>query len=491
MGKWLRQNSDLPWLVMILLVAVALRALNLDQQSLRMDEGMTHARMILPPTLMLQSLFIVRDQVPLYYVVTRLWTLVSGTAEFSLRFPSLFFSVLNVAALYHLGRASGRRWVGRLTALLGAISPFEVFFACEARMYGMGGFFVTTNMLLFLSCITGRRRRFLWPWFIVTAALMYLVHYFTFFIAVVQLAFFLLSFRHIYRLFRRWVLAQAVACVPVGIWTAVGYWQFRTLGLQGAWIPRPTWLTPLRTFWNFSLGYDGDLTPWVVVGLVAWAAAFVMGIIRRNGVQQKWHRLMVVWLALPPAMTFIISFIRRPVYVDRYLSICLPAFLALVTKGALRSPRRWLWVGLVTLLLAATLILTIGVLRGERLPKPDWRSAVRHVLAQARPGDRLAIQDIGLFVTHYYAGDALPIELLDKQDLVSGLTDTLSQQGRVWFLYRDPLRTNHKLDEARSFDPYKMGDPQVAAWLHDHARCIVGEWYWNGLYLALLDPAEN
>ncbi|MBN1811556.1 MAG: glycosyltransferase family 39 protein [Anaerolineae bacterium] len=481
---------DWPWLLGALLVAVALRAFNLEGQSLRMDEGATYLRLTLPPGVVIENILSIRNQTPFYYLVARLWVAVAGTSEYAMRFPSSFFSVLNMAVLYHLGRAGGSRLVGRTVVWLNALSPFDIYFASDARMYAVALVFITANMLIFYRMVSGKGRRSCWIIFAVTAALMYITHYFTLFIAFVQLVFFLFSFRRMHRRFRGWVVAQAAACVPAGAWALASYWYcgffgFRTMS------PLPTWLTPLRTFWNLSLGYDGHLTPYVAAGLVAWVLAFAVGMIWRRGVAREWHRLMIMWLVLPPATVFVLAFVRRPVYIDRYFSICLPAFLVLVAHGVLTFPRRWLRVGLAALLVTATFASAVGVLCGERLTKPDWRSAIQHILDHHQADDRLAIQGLGLAVTHYYAPDVLPIELMDGPDMSELLTDALAREGRLWFLYRDPLRTNHKLDEAVPFDPYETGDPKVADWLRTHSAYIVGEWYWDGLYLVLLDPAKD
>ena len=485
-GPW---TSDWLWMPAILLIAVVPRAAHLGQQSLRIDEGTTFMRLTLPLSLVLESLFVVRDQVPLYYAAARLWSLAAGTSEFALRFPSLFFSVLNLAALYRLGRTSGHLWVGRLATLLGAVNPFDIYYSCEARMYPMAGAFITVNMTCFVLILMARADRRPWIGFTISAGLMYLTHYFSFFLAVIQLLYFLIRFRGVYRLFRRWLLAQIVACIPAAVWTAAGYHQYRTLGLQGAWIPRPTLLTPLYTFWNFSLGYDGRLTLGVVLGLFTWAIALVAGIAWQRVVASKWRLLMIVWLILPAMTTLALSFVRRPAYVDRYVSISMSAFLLLAATGIATLPRLWLRVGLTVLLLVATLHATAGMLRGERLVKADWRSAIQHILHNAQPGDRIVIQETSLFVTHYYVRNELPIELLDGRGMTASLTAALLKGGRAWFLYRDPLRTNHKLDEAVLFDPYETGDPQIATWLHSRQTSLAGEWYWPGLYLVLLDPS--
>lgn len=71
---------------------------------------------------------------PLYYLLLHLW-LVFGDRAVTLRALSVAAGVLATPVAYLLGRAIGGTRLGILTALLLALSPFNVWYGQEARMY--------------------------------------------------------------------------------------------------------------------------------------------------------------------------------------------------------------------------------------------------------------------------------------------------------------------------------------------------------------------
>src|SRR5262245_32918660 len=71
----------------------------------------------------------------LYYSVVKPWTLVAGTSEWALRFPSVVGSMLACSLLVVLGHRLLGRPVGLVGGLLLATSPFFVKWSQQARGY--------------------------------------------------------------------------------------------------------------------------------------------------------------------------------------------------------------------------------------------------------------------------------------------------------------------------------------------------------------------
>jgi uncharacterized membrane protein len=74
---------------------------------------------------------------PLYYLLLAGWMHLFGTSEEALRSFSVVASVLAVPLLYMLGRELGTRSQALLGSVLFALSPFELYFAQEARAYAL------------------------------------------------------------------------------------------------------------------------------------------------------------------------------------------------------------------------------------------------------------------------------------------------------------------------------------------------------------------
>ena len=367
-----------------------------------------------------------------------------------------------------------------------ALNPFLVRLAREARMYTMAISLSTGAMWCFLLAV---RKGGWWRWAALTvvSGMSYLTHYVTLVVGLVQFLVLLVTFRTTYLSLRKWIIAQAVAALPAAGWLALSMFSYGYTGIVGTWIPMPSLLTPPKSLWNFSLGYDGQFTPWTVLGLLPFAVGLAGGIWSVS--ERLWRWSMIVWFALPPLMGFVLSFVLRPCYLDRYLSICVPAYLLWVVAGLTALSKATVRNVLGMLLLGAMAVSTLGILQGRRLPGADWRGAVEQVLEGVENGDRLFVDAKGFYVTFYYADHALPIERLDMASVGPVLEEALCQEGRVWLLYRDPAETCHVFDRVRTFDPYTAERSEIGRWLADHAGQVRHESFLNGVYLALLESS--
>ena len=137
-------------LLVILLLAFALRVHRLGSQSLWYDEAVT-AQVAAQGITELTRWTADDIQPPLYYYAVAGWTRLAGRSEWALRFPSVIFGTLTVPLMWSLAlRLFGRRRRGQMAALaaglLAALSPLYVYYAQEARMY---------TLLTFLGLLAG------------------------------------------------------------------------------------------------------------------------------------------------------------------------------------------------------------------------------------------------------------------------------------------------------------------------------------------------
>ncbi len=131
-----RQNLALLALIVIFLVAFAVRIYALDAQSMWIDEGVTHD---LAMRTMDDSARRVASavHVPLYFWTMHLWIGVAGDSVFTMRFVSVAFSLLTVALAYALGRKLFGITAGLAAAAFIALNTFSIYYAQEMRMYAM------------------------------------------------------------------------------------------------------------------------------------------------------------------------------------------------------------------------------------------------------------------------------------------------------------------------------------------------------------------
>src|SRR5512140_2372016 len=121
-------------LVFLLLAGFALRLYHLGAASLWYDETV--------------SLYLARQDLvsltthtagdihpPFYYYLLHVWGSLAGWSDFSSAFLSLVFGILLVALTYRIGREWFDRQTGFLAAFLVALSPYNLWYSQEVRMY--------------------------------------------------------------------------------------------------------------------------------------------------------------------------------------------------------------------------------------------------------------------------------------------------------------------------------------------------------------------
>ena len=113
--------------LVIILLAAVLRFHLINHQSLWNDEGNTLRLVQRSIPELLQNT--ARDiHPPGYYLLLKVWWLLTGETEFALRALSAFAGVLTVACVYALGRALFAPGVGLVASLLVAINAFNIYY---------------------------------------------------------------------------------------------------------------------------------------------------------------------------------------------------------------------------------------------------------------------------------------------------------------------------------------------------------------------------
>jgi len=172
---------DTVLLLMMVLLALALRLYHLDASSLWFDEIKTVLTSRLDFLSMLD--FQARSSVhpPLLYVATHLFLTLFGDSDFVARLPATLFGSLSIVLAYKVGAILWTRKEGLLGAFLLAVSPYHVRFSQEARHYGLM-VFLTLLALIFLLKALRKNDKSLWLGFALCTALSMYTHYFTFFV---------------------------------------------------------------------------------------------------------------------------------------------------------------------------------------------------------------------------------------------------------------------------------------------------------------------
>lgn len=529
-------------LVIVLLLAFALRLYGLGSQSLWYDEGVSIH--LATKDLSALTLHTARDiHPPLYYYLLHFWVLAAGASEFSVAFFSLFFGLLLLALSYRLAREAYDSRVGLLTAFLIAVSPFNLWYSQEMRMYTLGAFLglVTLYCLMRLaglprrgrgdSSVAGEEkpggRGAAWPFWmgyaLAGAAGLYTLYYFVF----------LLLFENLF-VFAWWLVgrrSRRTGPLPLASWVAA---QVLTLALYLPWLPtavRQALYPPVPPWRGFTSLGNVVTESWAALclgqsvepeSLLIWPvlsfmfAIYLLGVTGHTRRGRDWStRLLLCGYTFIPVLGIYLLSLRTPLFHVRYVFTYSPPFYLLLAVGMSWLARRWR----VALPVAAGIVTvacgySIYMFHSSPLyAADDHRAAVSYLEDRVAPGDVVLI-DAGYayppFLYYFEGQIAWRGRLIDyqpgretEQGVVLLQSGTIGgDEGLGWgdptsdFYATTEEETAEALERVFSEHPrvwvYRIydtvTDPEgfFRSWLQEHGRLIGDEGFAGESYMRVL-----
>lgn len=467
-----RPTSARLWLVLVTLLAAALRAHDLAGQSLWSDEDITLDRARTALGAMLASL--PGEHAPLYFVVVRAFTRLAGDGDFALRYPSLLAGVLAVPLGYAVARRLTDRPTALATALLLAGTPFLVSYGQEARMYALVGALTLSALLAALAADrrvrAGRRATGLWlACGALTAATVY-THYYGVLVAATLAAWggmdvvrgWRAGFRRPPLVARGWLVAGATTAALFAPWLPRA---LRVADHPGWREEMPLWRVPgtLAVAWSAQTGVTAGRTPdglalgatALAIALLAIGIAAWLGRARRGGgaagdAARLGARRALAWIGV---MTLVaaVAIVRKPDYHPRYFYPLLGAWCMAIAAGASEIARRTRGAGAAAWLPLAALVALFapplaGYYTDPAQRKTDYRRLIAVVLEAApAASSRLFLDGPSLGIAERYvpAGADLKIENLqsekntalrrtDERAFAARLDDLAHRRANLW-----------------------------------------------------------
>jgi len=497
------------WLLVgLLLLSFGLRLWRIDVRSIWWDESLSLYRAqrsvpyILSNRIDFPGISTTDHHPPRYFLLLHGFVQLCGESDLVLRFPSAAFATLIVPLLYVMGcRLRGRR-VGLLAALFGALSPFYLWYAQEARMYTMLTALGLCALYALWRAVTEQRR----SWgalFVLSAALAAATQY-LYSLLLICLGILAISLWPRNRRVReegsgkhRGGMLLGGAAILLLILVGLGH-EVRglipSLGHYREYIPLGLILRDVLN--SYSLGLSVNFREVWPLDLV-FLAAFVVGIasiwthpprvtLRARGSSLSQARIagflaMVGTILIPVVMIWVFSLFVRVYTNSRYAMMSSPAFYLALGLGldALIRWRRWAaWVLLVALVASMGWSVFRYQYDERYQTKEDYRSIVEFITANERVGDLIIVngpESLPAFL-HYYRGDSpvvgLPEGGVKQAEMVERLTEVSASCDRIWFV------------RART----EVSDPEQAVlkWVDDHGLRLMEKGFPScGFYLHL------
>lgn len=506
-GRW--------WIVAVLLLALFVRLYRLDAQSLWADEGNSAALAGRPfATIARHAALDIHP--PLYYFCLRVWTQVFGNSELALRSLSVVCGLVLVGIVFLLGKRLYGQAGGLVAAFFAALSPFQVYYSQEARMYMMAACLAGVAAYAVWRLIEAEHRESgsCHAWF--GPALLYVAAvaaglYTHYFFPVAWLAWnavYLVQWgerrgwRDGWARLGRWLALQLAALAVYLPWLGIGLSRLRawpagdvsmgTLAwLEAAW--RTLCLGPAAVRWPAATAWFAAL-----VAVSVWPCR-PRGRQQHHGIWAAYSLPVLGWLL--PAI-FMLAFGVLTESRLKFLLLGSP-FLALSMARGLgsiagmlqqaehgsrgnSSIRQWLRLGLACVAGIGVLIPTIATLEryyfDAQAGRDDYRGIVTYIAAVARSGDAVILNAPGQqdVFSYYYDGPwpvyRLPEQRPPDRALLEGeLARIIAGHRRLYVLY---WATNES-------DPERI----METWLDTHAFKGVEAWYGNVRFVIYETPA--
>ncbi len=373
--EWLKAHA----LWVVLIVALLARLPTIFSRPLWYDEAFAVLFSAEGPQAMSYGTLLVEQGIaadvhPLgYYTLLWAWQAVAGGSPFSVRALSVILGLVLVYLGYRLSRKLFDERIAIVAALALALSPFQVHYSQEVRMYALLAVLLLGATLAFWRALEGDSLRY-WLAFAVLGAAAQYTH------TLAGLYLIPLGLTPLWR--RQWLklgktaLAGFLATLLYLPWLV--YLPSQLSRVRWAyWIPQPGVLELVRTWLVFTAGLPVPLPmlPVVLFGTVLATALGAWGTFRawrsqdpsfRNGV---WLLYMAVF---PVLFMFLISY-WQAVYLERAMLTSGAVFL-LWLAWALSAPRLsdlFAWTGRVALLGTFALGL-VGYYRHDGFPYAPW-----------------------------------------------------------------------------------------------------------------------
>jgi hypothetical protein len=395
---------------------------------------------------------------PLYYLMLKFWLLFSQS-ETWVRSLSVIFSTLSILLMYLLVASLYQdKRAGLLGAAILAFSPFQIWYAQEARMYAALTFFILASAYFFFSALQRGEAKY-WIGYVLATTLALYTDNGAIWYLVTLVLFSLLSLRRYWNRAAGWLISNLVIGLMFLFWLPFLYLQVRQV-TQGFWLPPPSPQTVIGALLDFQ-SYN---FPIIGLNLLYLAAIFVFAYIVPG---KNWRRQFAsLWLFLPLVISLLLS-LRQPIFLSRNLIAASLGFYLLTTDTIWKFQTKKV---ILALLLPLFVMNIVSIARNSWFEdKEAWRDAARVVALSTykKPGGLVVFvpgfaeipfqyyfKQYGVSVeTQGYPGDEILLHPDPKE--VSSLDGLLAGRPYVWLVVR----------QAESLDPNWL---QIKKWLDTH-----------------------
>ncbi len=378
------QPPDLPeshfhWgAALVVVLTIITRFYHIAFDSLWIDEGFSVRTALLPFLEMWQRTLADTHQ-PLHGILLHFWIHLFGSSEFAVRSLSAILNIFTLLLIVPLGKRLLNNRVTLYTLFIFLLSPFQVYYAQEARSYSLLEFLSILSVLLYLKLRKNQKQSLIA--LVIVNVLLIHTHVYGWLILLLENAWFLYLHRERKTPFASsaWLAAQIVTVLLFLPY----FFRFKEIVLSvqhSFWIKRPGFLHLAGAFVQFS----GAPFVLAFISVMAFVALWRMLPNPPSGQHRESIGFLFLWIFMVVAVPFLLSQILRPIFMPRYAIAAAVPFYFLIAFAITQFPGRLQIFAISGLLLLSLFFLHRYYRETTREP---WRLVLQDLREHAAPGD--------------------------------------------------------------------------------------------------------
>jgi mannosyltransferase len=437
-------------------------------ESLRLDESQSiwQANRSLRDMLEVNA----RDvHMPLYNILLHNWMNYFGNNIFTNRLLSLVFFILTIPMSFLVTRLITKKSeIGLYVGTLLTFSPFANWFGNELRMYSMLIFFTLCSHYYFLKLYEAKKTSlFLWINYFIFSLLGIYTHYFFILFIICQLIFFVFNSKS-------FIPGTKFNFLKVGITLAacispwIAYVKYiNTAGSQTPLLVKPSTVDLFNVYSNHFFGFQNDynnsliLSMWPLFGVLclyflqkrdySTKSNFSISKISQSNNQQlrfdvindqqqlneieNQHKLgsnlfsnryiyIGLMAFLPTAILFLVSTFVRPVFLSRYLIMCLVPTYIIISSLLFSFQGKVVYFLRFGLVSAMVLALFVQITSPDIVVKENYRGIINYVINQSQNTDVIAVSaPFTIYPFYYYYNGSAKLSTIPQWDLTTAIPE--------------------------------------------------------------------
>lgn len=435
-------------------------------ESLRLDESQSiwQANRSLKDMLEVNA----RDvHMPLYNILLHNWMNYFGNNIFTNRILSLSFFIGTIPMSFWVTRLITKRSeIGLYVATILSFSPFANWFGNELRMYSMLIFFTLCSHYCFLKLYEAKKNNlFLWFNYFLFSLLGIYTHYFFILFILCQLIFFLFNQKAFIKgaKFNFLILYISLA-ILISPWIAyVKY--INTAGSQTPLLVKPSTVDLFNVYSNHFFGFQNDYNNSLILSMWPLFGVLCLYFLQKRSLTNNFniskstkskdqllhfevvnkenefnlienqHKLgsnlfsnKYVYIGLmaflPTVILFFISILLRPVFLSRYLIMCLVPTYIILASLLFSFQSKIVYFLRFFLVASMVLALFVQITSPDISVKENYRGVINYIISQSQNTDVIAVSaPFTIYPFYYYYNGSAKLTTIPQWDLTTAIPE--------------------------------------------------------------------